>query len=459
MKNPPRRNPLPLLARYSALEDRTYVCPGEAHPISHSIHLARQASFYSKCRSCAQRTSADHSLGEPSERRAGAEHQRVSGTIVVAEGVRGIYLNAWDRTRAAQWAAALASMLWDEEPRQGISSVLPVESGDNGHSRRRGPTVVIGFDERPWSPDIVTGVAQGLRRMGCRVIDLGQTTEPITQFTVHHLNAAAGVFVTGAGHGPAWTGFDVVGRSGQPWPVRGRLEELEQRTNSHVMRPTRSAGTQRTFQALALYLEGLWKHFHALRPLRIVCGSSTKLFPRILDQIFSKLPCRVTHVAMPVRQRHVFEEGDVDIQSIGAAVVSLGQHLGFIVDDDGQRCAFVTEQGRLVMPGEVARILIEAERRAQADSKVVIGKSLADELSPWLIQRGVVAVEVDNTASEIVAGLIESGARLGLLHDGRVWFGDSPPFCDAIITCARILQSLSFSDAPFGQIVANTSGP
>ena len=464
---------LPLLAA-------EYVCPGEMHAISHSIHLARLSSFYSKCRECPHRNDrGQHSL-QPVES-SGAKFSRAARTsLLETDGVRGVYLNELDRTRAADWGAALASMLWDDEPRvggtrgQGDKETRGEDELVEGNpafspyprvplspyrsaSTRRGPTVVIGFDERPASPDIVTGVALGLRRMGCQVIDLGQATAPCFQFAVQHLDTAAGLFVTGAGCDPAWIGFDVVGRGARPWSRGHKLEELEALARAGVMRPTRAAGSQRTFQALVPYEAGLWKHFHALRPLHVVCGSATKLFPRIVDRLFAKLPCRVTHVALPVRRRNLCDEQDSDVRRVASAVVSGGQHLGLIVDDDGQRCAFVTERGQLVTPGELARLLIDFERHEHHHLKVVATEALASELSEWLMQLGVEAVTSEESAASVTTSLVEHEARLGLLNNGRVWFGEAPPKCDALVTLARVLQALSLSDASFGDVVSRIS--
>ncbi|MEK6257651.1 MAG: hypothetical protein AABP62_03440 [Planctomycetota bacterium] len=499
-------NALPLATRSRPLVEMAlpvlaaeYVCPGETHPISHSIHLARLSSFYSKCRECEHRHEVGHHAVHPvraSGSPVNASDAQVSRTartsLLETDGVRGIYLNELDRPRAAEWGAALASMLWDDEPRVGgagqrdrgterqgdgvIRGELEDSSGDDARhsslpvsmslrlsvpesprhsaSARRGPTVVIGFDERPASPDIVTGVALGLRRMGCQVIDLGQTTAPCFQFAVQHLDAAAGLFVTGAGCDPAWTGFDVVGRGARPWSTGHKLEELEARARAGVMRPTRAAGSQRTFQALVPYEAGLWKHFHALRPLHVVCGSATKLFPRIVDRLFARLPCRVTHVTLPVGRRDLCDEQDCDVRRVAAAVVSGGQHLGLIVDDDGQRCAFVTERGGLISPGELARILIHFERHEHHSLKVVATEGLSRELSPWLKRLGIEAATSEESAASITTALAENEARLGLLNDGRTWFGETPPACDAIVTLARLLQALSLSDASCGDVVS-----
>ena len=477
-----------------------YVCPGEVHSISYSIHLARLASNYSKCGEC------DHRHDTGSRRLATEDLSRETGcsrvarqSLLVTDGVRGIYLNELDRTRAAQWGAALAAMLWEDEPRRGRArrddgdahddasserSVRAEEIDGGGVSRdvselgsnellsvtpatraatlRRGPVVVIGFDERSSSPDIVTGVALGLRRMGCQVIDLGQVTAPCFQFAVRQLDAAAGMFVTGSGCEPAWTGLDVVGRHARPWSKGHQLDELEQRAKAEVLRPTRSAGSQRTLQAVTPYEAELAKHFHALRPLHVVCGAATRLFPRTLDRLFAKLPCRVTHVSLPLRQRDLADPNDADVRRVAAAVTSGGQHMGLIVDDDGQHCAFVTERGRLVTAGELARVLIEFERREQSELKIVFDRSLSDELTGWLTPRRVAYSESDATAAGVVETLARVDSRLGLLGNsppevGRVWFRETHAICDAILTLARTLQALSLSDASFSEIVCAAS--
>ncbi len=482
-----------------------YLCPGETHPISHSVHVARLSSFYSKCRACAHRGRVGGHSGpakaagqlieaHPVEGPGAGVRRAARTSLLETDGVRGIYLNELDRPRAAEWGAALASMLWDETRREGgtrghgdkgmgrqgegktdspiISdaesfsptplvpgSPCPLVPQSALRSARPGPTVVIGFDERPASPDIVTGVALGLRRMGCQVIDLGQTAAACFRFAVPHLDAAAGMFVTGAGCDPAWTGFDIVERRARPWSTDHKLEELEARARVGVLRPTRTAGSQRTFQALVPYEAGLWKHFHALRPLHVVCGSATKQFPRIIDRLFSRQPCRVTHVALPVRRRDLRDEQDRDVRRVGAAVVSGGQHLGLIVDDDGQRCAFVTERGRLISPGELARILIDFERREHHGLKVVATAGLARELAPWLMRIGIEAATSEESAAAVATALVESEARLGLLNDGRVWWGETPPACDAIVTLAHLLQALSLSDASCGDVVSRMRLP
>ncbi|HEY4262392.1 MAG TPA: hypothetical protein VGM98_19680 [Schlesneria sp.] len=426
-------------------DGQAYTCPGESYQISRSVHLARLASGFAECRTCPQndavrRSSMTTPVTEPSP----------AGTLVTSNGIRGTYLNEIDRSRATNWGAAFASLLWDKQPRIGRATDA---NESTSLIARPGPMVVIGFDERPSSPDIVMGIALGLRRMGCQVVDLGQTTGPCFRFASHHLDAAGGVFVTGAGCDPAWTGFQFTGSGSIPWMQPEILRTMESRAKTIVVRPTRHAGTQRAFNAAVPYEAGLWKLFHALRPLRVACGSATRQLPKLLDQLFARLPCQITHEILPVRRRDLGDSHDADVQRVAAATVHGQHHLGIVVDDDGERCAFVTDQGQLVSIAELLRLLTLFELHDHRSARVVLDNQLDPQIRTSL-QSINPACQVETTSvAELPSSLIHYNADLGLTADHRVWFGGAYPACNAIQTLARVLQALSLSDAPMSELL------
>ncbi len=443
-------------------------CPGESHPVTFSVHVARQASGFAACRTCSHNTISGHGLAAgPSP---SGKHS-TGRSLITQDGIRGLYLNELDRLRAANWSAAFASILWDEQPRVGRKA----NAKDNGalsttdgtsivkegggpiaslppSSVRRGPVVVMGFDERSSSPDIVMGVALGLRRMGCHVIDLGQTTSPCFHFAVHHLDAVGGMFVTGAGCDPAWTGFRLAGRTSIPWMQPDVLQQLESRANGKVERPTRTAGFQRPFHAVVPYQAGLWKFFHALRPLNIVCGTATRQLPRTLDSLFSRLPCRLTHEPLPTRKRNLNDPQDADVRRVSAAVTAQEQHLGVIIDDDGERCAFFTDQGELVSIRELAQLLVTCELHEHRAIRIELDESLGPDTG-WL-KTASTTCQVDQAPTvDLPATIMQHSSNLAISADNRVWFGGDYPACDAILTLARVLQSLSLTDKPMSEII------
>ncbi len=368
-----------------------------------------------------------------------------------------MYLNQLTRSTAADIAGALASRLWDDQSRVAAGAGETARGG-----ARSGPIVLIGHDERPASPDIVTGVGAGLRRMGCRVIDVGLTTRSCFWFAVDHLDAAAGVHVSGAGSGPAWTGLDFVGRGAAPMSLGGGLDAVAARRREGYARPSRRPGSQRTFHAAVPYEAGLWKHFHALRPLRVAFACSNRLVRDLFDRIFRKLPCRLEHVVVPTRARNLSDAADPDLVRTAIAVRTMGCHFGVVVHDDGQQCAFLSETGDLVAAASLMQLLAESllfetpgqcivlESAASLQADKQVGRA-ASSLVRAVERAGGRCAFGGTTLETMSAAMRTHAAGLGGGASGRYWLLEPHPTCDAVLVVAKVLQALSRSDAPFGE--------
>src|SRR5690606_13151109 len=211
-----------------------YVCPGEDHPIPRSIHLARLAAYYPKCRECEHR----RDTGQLPRSTVGRLEQTAARVVrpspFGAEGIRGEYLNHLTRQIAGRVAEAVADRCWQSQPHAGRLPLLDDEAQTPDRSVQTGPAIVIGHDARPSSPDLCVGVSAALRRMGCEVIDVGRVSGPCHTFAVEHLQADAGLLITGSGRPSQWTGIDLAGPRGVPWSMggsiaKGTLFDIERR--------------------------------------------------------------------------------------------------------------------------------------------------------------------------------------------------------------------------------------
>jgi phosphomannomutase len=433
-----------------------FQCPGEKHTISRSLHIARLAACYPACRECSHRHDTGGTTRGVVELLQATERRVERESLFTDEGVRGIYLNELTRGVASDMAAAFAALLWERpgwlksneespqpdqpcDPAAGVSLALDPRQATAKRStgaRRLGPTVVVGHDERPAALDLVTGVASALRRMGCHVIDVGLATRPMLWFTIDHLRADGGVHVTGSGCDPAWSGLDFVGASAQPMSRGHGLNEIEMRFRRGVARPGRHPGSQRMFLAAVPYVAGLWKHFHALRPLRISLGCASLPLRRVLDQLFDKLACRRVPLEIPMRARDVTNIDDADCRRVAESVRSNGSDFGVLIDDDGQRCSWFDEQGNPIASRRLAAVLAANELEQRP------GRGLVDESAAGGVLAAV-SIEMRTTSALVAGG-----------DSGRVWFADPYPNCDAVLTLAKVLQALSRSDAPFSSVVA-----
>lgn len=402
-----------------------------------------------KCRGCPHRLEAG-ALPLPESSAPDVEPSPVPGRagelIRTVNGYRGIYLNQLDRKAAIAWAAALGALLWEDDCADSLpalrKSVLPL--------RRSAPTIVIGYDERPAAPEIVTGVALGLQRMSCQVIDIGLATEPCLAFAVHHLSAEAGLSITGSGCDPGWIGFDLRRRHGLP-PERQFLDRWQSIRSRPVTRPSRLGGTLRAFPAAVPYEANLWKYFHALRPLQVVVGTTSQQTAARLERIFARLPGRLHAVRLPVRQRDLGHPQDADLLRVGAAVREQSAHLGVVIDDNAMACGFLNERGELVEAGQSAALIMRHLLKDHGGGTVVLSTETWDDLAPIAAAHGGQPLLI--AAAECATRLMAANGLLAVGTGHQLWFGGDAPACDAVITLAVMMQALSLSDAECSQVV------
>jgi len=327
--------------------------------------------------------------------------------------------------------------------------------------RPQRPLIVVGHDERISSPDIAKGVVASLRRMGCHVIDIGATIPPLFSFAVEHLAASGGVMVTGSGQEFSWTGLDFVGPDRIPWSREGWLDSIEQTAGRPSSRPTRNAGSFRSFAAQLPYEAGLRKHVHELRGLKVVCGAPGQIAPAILDRLFAELPVRHIPVPLPLRLRNLHRADDADVRRVSAAVVREHADLGIVVDDDIRRVGVLNEQGELIPPAAIFPRLVELERTERPEGRVVLERatevaatlegSILPKPGEWERQIGGQIEPAAPTLEAMSLMMTRRHALIGGGPSGRYWFAGSTPICDAVVTIARLLRLASRHDQPISE--------
>ena len=430
----------------TVVAETQFRCPGDAHSISRSVHLSRLAAFYPPCRQCQHRNDTGQLPPQTVERIQQVERRVPQPTLFTRDGVRGVFLNELSPTAAGRIAGAFATGLWEHVP---LAAANP---GGSCQPARRGPTVVVGYDERPSSPAVLSSVTDQLRLMGCPVIDLGLVSRPCFAFAVDHVQAAGGVFVTGAGGDASWTGLDLVGECAVPLAAGVGLEDVERRLESGQTRPTRRAAFQQSFQAGVPYETGLWKHFHALRPLRVVCAARPRTVRRTLRRLFARIPCELFEVPADAGVNAPFRPEILE-KRITECVLRKQAHLGLLIDDDGTRCVFIDERGHRIDPIALSAFLATVIRSEQPHAAVVVEHSAVDRFRELT---GIDQVtDGGDSLGSVSAAMRESNARFAGGSSDRYWFRESFPACDAILTLARILQGLSRSDATFSSVCSN----
>jgi phosphomannomutase len=290
--------------------------------------------------------------------------------------------------------------------------------------------------------------------MGCQVIDVGLVSRPCLWFAVDHLQAAAGICVTGAGFGPSWNGLEFIEVGSLPWSRGGMQDRLVERLNEGVRRSSRTGGLQRTFQARPAYAAGLRKHFHALRPLRAAIMCPAPNVRPVLDGLFTELPCQL-HWCESSAADDTARADELAVARLATAVRETQCHFGVAIADDAQRCHVLDERGESLATELLTVLVAELMQEDHPRPAVAIESALATVADS--LQAAGCHVHACAGSNEAVSRAMRTAeAVLGVQADGRFWFRESYPACDAILTLAKILRLLSRSDRPASALRAAT---
>ncbi len=385
-----RRPEMGLVSMHDSNPHREYRCPGQDYPISRAVHLARMAGFYPGCRACRHGTDT----GELSRRvvrrveetRAKARENAGKTSLFFDEGAAGAYLNEIGPSQARRMAAALGVVLRDTREQEVVES----------------PVAIVAGDGRPFVPELVAAVAEGLRWSGCHVVDIGQASAGCAAFALGHFQADGGILVGNPGRRPQTVGLKFWGGQGMPLSTgegSPSLDGVRRIYEAGPHRPCRKYGSLRRLQVEDAYLATLADHYHALRPLRLLLDCGCRPLVEYLRRLTEPLACEII--------RHPVAGDRANEAVIEQAVREKGTHLAVSIDGNGETCRLFDERGEEV----------EAQRLAE-----LIGRHLEAQID-------------DGTG-------------------GRFRYGaDGVLLPDALLTVTLLLEILSQSDRPLSCVL------
>ena len=418
------------------VEPAEYTCPGHPHPISRSIHLSRLSAFYPACRECPHRDDTGGLAGKTIDRLVRTRHRVARATLFTSEGVRGIHRNELTRTDADRLVAALAWLCWRDRPRALLRNP----------QNTSGPVVVVGHDTRPAARDLLAGVLSALVRSGCRAVEIGPVSDDCFRFAVHHLEADAGIRVTGDGHPSWWIGLDAVTAGGRPLSRGAGLDTWESAAGSQLPRPTRHAGSRRSFQATEVYQATLKRHLLASRPLNISLAAPEGPERDSLSQLLKPLPWTLHHVDALTND---------DSRRISGQDRSVAYDVRLSWSNDRDGTLYCDETGTPIDPTALFLLLARGILFDHPGQPVVLAQRHADRLTSAIRQLGGRPRTFPGTSrADTWQALKDHDAVMGIDDNGNTWCGESAPTQDRLLIVAHVLRMLDHHHRPLSQLIA-----
>jgi len=327
------------------------------------------------------------------------------------------------------------------------------------------PTVVVGHDMRPSSPDLAGAFAAGAADAGADVVMIGLASTDQLYFASGDLGHPGAMFT--ASHNPArYNGIKLCRAGASPVGADTGLHEIRDAVSRRESPSVRSPGTISQRDVLGAYAA----HLLSLAPvtgrrLRVVVdagnGMAGLTAPAVFDRIgvaedrgIEMIPMYFEldgtfphHEANPIEPKNL-----VDLQK---RVLAENADLGLAFDGDADRCFVVDDQGRAVSPSTLTA-LIAARELAKAPGATVIHNLITSRYVPELVtELGGTPVRTRVGHSYIKARMAETGAVFGGEHSGHFYFRGFWRADSGMLAALHTLAAVAESGRPSSELLGD----
>jgi phosphomannomutase/phosphoglucomutase len=317
------------------------------------------------------------------------------------------------------------------------------------------PTVAVGRDNRPHSPQLAAEIMRGILSTGINVVDVGTVPTPLLYYAAAKLNLDGGLQITGSHNPPEYNGFKLL--------VRGRalygqaIQDLRARIeNDHL---ADGKGKQEVRDLYPTYLDDVGNRFRVQRPLKVVvdCGNGTGSL--IAVDLIRKTGADVIPLYCEsdgtFPNHHPDPVVDENLRAMIELVRQEKADLGIAFDGDADRLGAVDEGGNIVR-GDILLLLfgLDTLARRGAPQKLVFDVKCTQALPEVYAAHGGEAIMWKTGHSLIKEKMKEVGAPVAGELSGHICFGeDYYGFDDALYGACNLVQLVSSDARPLSEVV------
>ena len=344
-------------------------------------------------------------------------------------GIRGIVGPGINPILAAQYGAAFAALLLENDT-------------------RKGAPLIVGRDSRPSGWALSGALIAGVVGAGLDVLDVGVVPTPTVAMAVIGLRARGGVCVTASHNSAEWNALKFFNKHGE-FIDRATFENLETRLakgntpcllHDQLGDVTSDDTWVNRHIAATLRIAGVSPDVVRRAKLRVVVdavnGAGSTGLPTLLEKMGVKV-VRLNCVA-DGNFPHEPEPTPKNLKQLSAAVRKTKAHLGMACDPDADRLALVDEKGRPI--GEELTLAL-AVRQALSVRKgpVVINLSTSRATHDEVKARGCEVVYTKVGEANVVAEMRRLKSRIGGEGNGGVIYGPLHYGRDSFVAAALVL--------------------
>ncbi|WP_079224984.1 phosphomannomutase/phosphoglucomutase [Stenotrophomonas maltophilia] len=306
--------------------------------------------------------------------------------------------------------------------------------------------VVVGRDGRLSGPELSASLAEGLRRAGCSVIDIGLAPTPLVYFAAFHLRTGTCVAVTGSHNPPEYNGFKVV--IGGETLSGDAITDLYQRISEGRLAQAAAPGDYQQREVAADYIQRIADDVQLDRPLKVVAdagnGVAGAFAPQLLEAIGAEVIPLYCDVDGTFPNHHPDPSEPANLEDLVQTVKRFGADLGVAFDGDGDRLGVVTGEGKIIYADRLLMLFAADVLMRNPGAMVIYDVKCTGKLSDHVLRNGGSPLMWKTGHSLMKAKMRETDAELAGEMSGHFffkerWFG----FDDGLYAAARLLEILA----------------
>ncbi|MBT3304247.1 phosphomannomutase/phosphoglucomutase [Candidatus Woesearchaeota archaeon] len=311
--------------------------------------------------------------------------------------------------------------------------------------------VLVGYDARNSSKDLVNATIEGLRLTGVDVYDIGLCTSPKFYFASAFYNFKGGIMIT-ASHNPKdQNGMKFVTSKAFPLSFK-QLKKLESKVREKL-RITKKKGQHIKLNSDEEYETFLNSNCKIKRKLKIVIDASNGLGGKEIEKALSKQDLIKlnfkpdgnfpAHTPNPIKK--------ATLKELIKTVKSRKADLGLAFDGDADRVVFIDETGTPIKGDYIMALFID--ELAEKKDRIVVDLRLSkilEELAKTKKAK-IVRSRVGHTFLSRI--MRKKKALLGGELSGHYYFRENYYADSALLTTLKVLNILSKNKKPLSLLV------
>ena len=288
-------------------------------------------------------------------------------------------------------------------------------------------TVVVGRDMRPHSQDMFDGLAAGLVKMGCKVIDLGLCSTPMSYFANGTLKADGSIMIT-ASHNPGeWNGFKLCKANAVPISGATGIMDIEKLVMANDFTPATEPGVIEKYDISAEYGAFLRKFAKfGDKKLKVVVDYANAMGSYEIagiEDMFEIIPMyKELDGTFPNHEANPLHLATLD--DIRAKVKAVGADFGAAFDGDADRCGFIDNNGEII-PMDLFTALIAQDILADGPATVLYDLRSSRAVKECIEENGGTAIMSRVGHAFIKQQMRETGAVFAGELSGHYYFKEN----------------------------------